>query len=47
MRQPPEWRLATRQVVTQDGPHPLVELVTIAATPEPGSTSPAVPSAYP
>jgi hypothetical protein len=32
-------------VVSQDGLHPPVQLVTIAATPEPGSSSPAVPSA--
>ena len=28
--------LPTRLVVTEDGPHPPVELVTIAATPKPG-----------
>ena len=39
--------LPTRQVVTEDGPHPPVELVTIAATLERGWSSPAVPSACP
>ena len=37
----------TRQVVTEDAPHPPVELVTIAATLERGWSSPAVPSACP
>jgi hypothetical protein len=41
------WRLPTRLVVTEDGPHPSPELVTVAAPPEPGSFSPAVPSACP
>jgi hypothetical protein len=30
----------TRQVVTRHGPHPSTKLVTIAATPKPGSSSP-------
>jgi hypothetical protein len=34
-------------MVTEDEPHPLVELVTLAATLERGSSSPAVPSACP
>jgi hypothetical protein len=40
-------RLPMRQVVTEDGPHPPVQVVTIAATAEPGSSSPVVPSACP
>jgi hypothetical protein len=40
-------RLANEAVVTADGPHPPVELVTITATLERGWTSPAVPSACP
>jgi hypothetical protein len=40
-------RLPMRQVVIADGPHPPVELVTIAATLERGWSSPAVPSACP
>ena len=39
--------LPTRQVVIADGPHPPVELVTVAATVERGWFSPAVPSACP
>jgi hypothetical protein len=39
--------LPTRQVVIVDEPYPPVELVTIAATPEPASSSPVVPSACP
>jgi len=39
--------LPTRQVGIVDRPHPPVQLVTIAVTPEPTSSSPAVPSAYP
>jgi hypothetical protein len=35
--------LPTRQVVTEDRPHPPAELMTIAAPPEPRSSSPAVP----
>jgi hypothetical protein len=31
----PKGRLPTRQVVTEDGPHPPVELVTVADRPEP------------
>jgi hypothetical protein len=37
--------LANEQVVVVDGPHPPVELVTVAATPEPRSSTPVVPSA--
>jgi hypothetical protein len=40
-------RLPTRQVVVVDGPHPPVELVTVAATSEPAWSSSAVPSACP
>jgi hypothetical protein len=40
-------QLATRQVVTQDGPHRLAELVTLAATLRAASFPPAVPSACP
>jgi hypothetical protein len=39
--------LPTRHVVIVDGPHSLAELVTIAAPPEPGSSSPAVPPTFP
>jgi hypothetical protein len=39
--------LPTRQVVTEDEPQPPAELVALAVTPEPGSFSPAVPSACP
>ena len=39
--------LPTRQVVGMDGPHPPVEVVTIATRLEPGWSSPAVPSACP
>jgi hypothetical protein len=41
------WRSATRQAVTEDGPHRPAELVTIAATPAPGLSSPAVPPTCP
>jgi hypothetical protein len=37
--------LPTRQVVAEDETHPPVELVAVAARPEPASSSPAVPSA--
>ena len=40
-------RLLARQVVTEDGPHPPAELIAIAATPAPASSSPAVPPACP
>ena len=43
----PSGRLPTRQVVIVDGPHPPVQLVTVAATLERGWSSPAVPSACP
>src|SRR4029453_11050503 len=39
--------LPTMQVVIVDESHPPVELVTVAAPPEPRSSSPAVPSACP
>jgi hypothetical protein len=39
--------LPTRLVVTEDEPHPSPELVTVAAPPEPGWFSPAMPSACP
>jgi hypothetical protein len=39
--------LANQAAITEDKPHPPVELVTIAVTPEPGSSSPAVPFACP
>jgi hypothetical protein len=44
---PPMEDLPMRQVVVIDGPHPPVQLVTIAATLERGWSSPAVPSACP
>jgi predicted transposase YbfD/YdcC len=39
---PPAAGLPTRQVVTEDEPQPPVELVTVAAPPEPSSSSPLV-----
>jgi hypothetical protein len=41
--------LPTRQAVTEEGPHPPVELVTVAGTgtPAPSSSSPAVPPTCP
>ena len=39
--------LADEAVVIADGPHPPVQLVTVAATPGRWSSSPAVPSACP
>lgn len=44
---PPLGGLPTRQVVVVDEPHPSVQLGTVAATAEPWSSSPAVPSACP
>jgi len=44
---PPYGGLPTRQAVIVDGPHPPVKLVTIAATLQPGSNPPAVPSTCP
>ena len=41
---PPAKDLPTRLVVTEDEPHPSPELVDFAATLEPGSSSPAMPS---
>lgn len=39
--------LPTSLVVPEDWPHPLAELVTIAARPEPSSSSPAAPPTCP
>jgi hypothetical protein len=39
--------LANEAATTEDEPHPPVELVTIATTPQPGSSSPAVPPPCP
>lgn len=41
----PSLALANEAVVIEDGPHLPVELVTVAARPEPASSSPAVPTA--
>jgi hypothetical protein len=39
--------LANKAGITRDGPHPPVQLVTVAVTPEPAWSSPAVPSTCP